>query len=167
MRKIALALFIIVILALLAAPASAQELVPNTPAATAAGPVVVNPPVVAPVNYDLPATNTLLVIGIVLALGLAAISQFLHSRDVKDLIAGYKQILADQHVIDEGHRRYTETSLPVQQYVELFRSFVNVMGSANLPVIDPAVDATADYLNKIVSAAQLRDTSTAPSNPAG
>lgn len=56
MRKIALALFIIVILALLAAPVSAQEIVTNTPAATAAGPVVVNPPVVAPSVTDATAT---------------------------------------------------------------------------------------------------------------
>lgn len=135
--RILLVLFVLLTFALpaLAQEATAEPGVELTPEP----PVVVIPPVVDSGSADL--FQSAVTFG---ALILVAIVVGLMTRSWDRSAAILDRALSEKRILDEGERRYMESSMEAKQFVNVLAGFVEVLSNANVV----GVDAVIDVLNK-------------------
>jgi transcriptional regulator of nitric oxide reductase len=83
------------------------------------------------------------------------------TRSIKPLVDALVKLMDDRNIQNEAERRYTQSSLSVQDFIALVRSGVVVVGGMNLPVIDQAFDK-AEFLDKVTDGEDNEDPHTAP-----
>lgn len=70
-------------------------------------------------------------------------------RNIGRLLTATEATLKNKQVQDEAERRYMESSLSVQQTINLLRAIVQFGGSMNLPGVDTLVDEAGNFLGNI------------------
>lgn len=142
-----LAVLVLLIIGMIAAPSLAQE-VTETPI-----------PVTVTINGQ-PADATLEpVAGVravdawplvaILALIVIGVIEAVRSRDFNQLFRRYDEALKRKDARDYGEEKFKQSSLQVQDFILLAEGLFRVLGNANIPGIDRAIDATHDYLGAI------------------
>lgn len=156
---------IVFLLALLVAPVMAQnDNPPNvevTLEATTAPMEVTVEPGTSVVYIEVPdevrgipqgiiqAVSTIIIVIVV------AVAMAFQTRSNKPLIEGYKEIARDRVVLEQGHQKYLQSSLTVQQLIQLLHSGFVFVGARDIPGIDEIVDVTEDALEDIIKGTDL------------
>jgi hypothetical protein len=94
-------------------------------------------------------TTEFTVIGAVAFFLFSAVRAILQGRAQTSLIQHYRDLVHRDDLRNEVERRYLASSLRVQDIGQLFRTFVNVIANANLPLVDEYFDETADFLEDV------------------
>lgn len=161
-------LFVILLLVLSMGSVSAQDvpLETNTPdviegtatlvSSTEVAPTAEVTPVPEPeqppvVVVEQPDDNTLYVLGFLLFAGVTGLHTVLSDRRVSSLLTVVTRVMDNQQTLNEAQRRYSEASLPTQEFVKLLGGVATFVGASNIPGIDPFADKFSEYLNKVTA----------------
>lgn len=90
-------------------------------------------------------------VALVIALLLIGLLSAVRERSTSKLIESINRALDNKVIRDQTEQRYLESSLSVQEFVKLLASFSTVIGSLNLPGVDPLADKAAEFLQDVTT----------------
>jgi hypothetical protein len=88
---------------------------------------------------------------IVLSLLVIGILSAARERNVSKLIESVNRAMDNKVIRDQAELRYFESSLPTQEFIKMLASFATVLGSLNIPGVDPLADKAADFLQDVTT----------------
>lgn len=118
-------------------------------------PAPVVDPAPAPVN-EVP-DRTIYVIGLILFLGYSLVKDFLSGKRETAIADRLAQAHSNPMMMDEARQKYIESSLPVQETIKLLQAFSGMVGSLNIPGIDPIADEAKNILDDVISPGDGQD----------
>ena len=90
-------------------------------------------------------------VALVIALLMIGLLSAVRERSTSKLIESVNRALDNKTIRDQTEQRYMESSLSVQEFVKLLASFSTVIGSLNLPGVDPLADKAAEFLQDVTT----------------